>query len=73
MAALTQYYVDPAINANSGTGTIGDPYGDLQYALNTLTRDPTDGDQINVKATTLVELRGILDSLTARITALETA
>lgn len=50
--ALTQTYVDPAIAGNSGTGTIGDPYGDLQYALNTMTRDATNGDQINVKAGT---------------------
>lgn len=50
--ALTQYYVDPAINANSGTGAIGDPFGDLQYGLNTVTRDATNGDQFNVKAGT---------------------
>lgn len=50
--AITQYYVDPAIAGNSGTGTIGDPYGDLQYALNTITRNATDGDQINIKAGT---------------------
>lgn len=50
--AITLYYVDPAIAANSGTGTSGDPYGDLQYALNTITRNSTDGDQINVKAGT---------------------
>jgi hypothetical protein len=31
MGALTQVYVETAINANSGTGTIGDPYGDLQW------------------------------------------
>jgi len=40
--------VQPSIAANSGTGTSGDPYGDLQYALNTLTRDGTNGDQINI-------------------------
>lgn len=50
--AISLYYVDPAIAADSGTGTIGDPYGDLQYALNTLTRNATDGDQINIKAGT---------------------
>lgn len=50
--AITQYYVDPAIAGNSGTGTIGDPYGDLQYALDQITRDSTNGDQINVKAGT---------------------
>ncbi len=52
MVAPNQYYVDPAINANSGTGTIGDPFGDLQYALNTITRSTTVGDQINIKAGT---------------------
>lgn len=50
--AITQYYVNPAINADSGTGTIGDPFGDLQYALNTITRDATNGDQVNIKAGT---------------------
>lgn len=50
--AITQYYVDPSINANSGTGTIGDPFGDLQYALNTVTRDSTNGDQFNIKSGT---------------------
>lgn len=50
--AITQYYVDPFINANSGTGTIGDPFGDLQYALNTVTRDSTNGDQFNIKSGT---------------------
>ena len=50
--AITNYYVDPAINANSGTGTLGDPFGDLQYALNTITRNATDGDRINIKAGT---------------------
>lgn len=52
MGTPTQIYVDPAIAADSGTGTIGDPYGDLQYALNTATRDATNGDQFNVKAGT---------------------
>lgn len=52
MAAPTAYYCNPAIAGNSGTGTIGDPFGDLQYALNTITRDATNGDQINIKAGT---------------------
>lgn len=52
MGTPTQIYVDPAIAADSGTGTIGDPYGDLQYALNTATRDATNGNQFNVKAGT---------------------
>jgi hypothetical protein len=62
--ALTQYYVDPAIAANSGTGTIGDPYGDLQYALNTITRDSTNGDQVNIKAGTAEVLASALSLAT---------
>lgn len=50
--ALTNTYVDPSIAADSGTGTVGDPYGDIQYALNTMTRDGTNGDRINIKAGT---------------------
>lgn len=60
MATPTYYYVDPAINANSGTGTIGDPFGDLQYALNSVTRNATSGDQFNVKAGTAEVLAAAL-------------
>jgi len=52
VGAFSETYVDPSIAANSGTGTIGDPYGDLQYALDTMTRDSTNGDRINIKAGT---------------------
>ena len=48
----THCYVDPSIAGNSGTGTIGDPYGDLQYALDTESIDSTHGNQINIKAGT---------------------
>lgn len=60
----TDYYVDPLIAANSGTGTIGDPYGDLQYALNTVTRDATDGDRFNIKAGTAEILAAALSLTT---------
>lgn len=60
MAAPTEIYVDPAINANSGTGTIGDPYGDLQYALDTATRDATNGNRMNIKAGTAEVLTGAI-------------
>lgn len=52
MAAPINYYVDPAINGNSGTGTLLDPFGDLQWALDHITRDATNGDQVNIKAGT---------------------
>lgn len=52
MATPTLVYVDPAIAANSGTGTIGDPFGDIQFALDNTTRDATNGNQFNIKAGT---------------------
>lgn len=48
---MASYYVDPSIAGNSGTGTIGDPYGDLQYALDSITQGAS-GDQINIKSGT---------------------
>lgn len=62
--AITEYYIDPAIDANSGTGTIGDPFGDLQYALDTVTRDGTNGDRFNVKAGTAEVLTAALSLAT---------
>lgn len=56
----TDYYVDPSIAANTGAGTVGDPYGDLQHCLDTITRDSTDGDRINVKAGTAESLSSSL-------------
>lgn len=51
LAVPDEIYVDPAINANSGTGTSGDPYGDVQYALDNINHGG-DGARINVKAGT---------------------
>lgn len=49
--ALTHYYVSPASgNDTTGNGTIGTPWATVQKALNTITRNATDGDQINVQA-----------------------
>lgn len=49
--APTNYYVDPtAGNDTTGNGTSGTPWKSVQKALNTITRDTTNGDQINVKA-----------------------
>lgn len=63
--AVNQYYVDPAIAGNSGTGTIGDPFGDLQYALNTVTpRSSGLGDQFNIKAGTAEILAAVISLAT---------
>jgi hypothetical protein len=50
--AISEYYADPSIAADSGAGTVGDPYGDVQYALNQITRNSSGGDRINIKAGT---------------------
>jgi hypothetical protein len=49
--AMAHVYVDPSIDADTGTGTIGDPYGDLQFALNSRTTQ-VDGYQFNIKSGT---------------------
>lgn len=51
LAVPDEVYVDPAINAASGTGTIGDPYGDVQFALDSVNHGG-DGARFNVKAGT---------------------
>jgi hypothetical protein len=50
--AFSEVYVDPSIAADSGTGTIGDPYGDLEYAIEQTTFDTTNGTRVNIKAGT---------------------
>lgn len=62
--AYTETYIDPAIAANSGSGTSGDPYGDLQYALDTMTRDATNGDRLNIKAGTAEVMSAGIDLTT---------
>lgn len=48
-----ELYVDPSIAANSGTGTIGDPYGDLEYCIVQETFVTTGGGtRINIKTGT---------------------
>lgn len=52
MAAPTDVYVNPALAANVGAGSAGNPYGDLQYALNSVTRDSTNGNRFLIKSGT---------------------
>ena len=48
--AYSEIYVDPSINANTGTGAVADPYGDLQFALDSSSHDTTNGTRFNIKA-----------------------
>lgn len=50
--AITEIYVDPSIAGDSGDGSIGDPYGDLEYAIEQETFDTTNGTRVNIKAGT---------------------
>lgn len=59
--AITETFVDPSIAADSGAGTVGDPYGDTEYALEQVTRDSTNGDRFNIKAGTDEILEFALD------------
>ena len=61
MAAPTQYYVRPLDNDDNGDGSSGDPWGDLEFALETISRDTTNGDQINIASGTNETLEFALD------------
>lgn len=58
---MSSYFVDPSIDADTGAGTIGDPYGDLQHCLDTITRNGTTGDKINIKSGTAEVLTAPID------------
>jgi hypothetical protein len=62
--ALTELYIDPSIAADSGAGTVGDPYGDLEYCLSATAGeafDTTNGTRINIKSGTAEVLSAPLD------------
>ncbi len=67
MAGFNQYYVDPSLGSDTGNGSQGAPWGRLagevvQYALDVgITRDPINGDQINVVSGTDDTLGAALD------------
>lgn len=49
--ALTEYYVDSSIGTNTGSGTVGDPWGNLGYAFTqgTAPGSSSDGVRYNLK------------------------
>jgi hypothetical protein len=62
MGTPSQYYVDPSGGSDAtGDGAIGNPWQTVQHALDTITRDSTHGDQINVRDTADDVLSGTLD------------
>lgn len=63
--AVSEVYVDPSIAADSGAGTVGDPYGDLEYAIEQTTFDTTNGTRVNIKAGTAEVLAATLDTAMA--------
>jgi hypothetical protein len=66
--AATDYYVDPGATVDTGSGTLGSPWAPrssgkaaVQHALDTITRDTTNGDRINIKSGTNDVLNASLD------------
>ena len=67
MAAFagSNYYVDPGGgNDTTGDGSSGTPWATVQKALDTITRNTTNGDQINIKAGTDLVLTQTWDPTT---------
>lgn len=70
MGTPSQYFIDPSLGSDTGDGSVGTPWGRaagevIQWALDTgITRDATNGDQINVKAGTDDVLGAILSYAT---------
>jgi hypothetical protein len=60
-AAAQNIFVDPSIAADSGAGTVGDPYGDLEYAIASESHDTTNGTIFWIKAGTAEVLTQALD------------
>lgn len=65
MAAPTEIYVDPSIAGDSGAGTVGDPYGDLEWAIEQATFDTTNGNRVNVKNGTDETLAAVINTAMA--------
>lgn len=66
MGTPTQYYVDPSLGSDTGDGSVSTPWGRasgsvVQHALDTITQDTANGDQINIKA-------GSADTLSSPLT-----
>lgn len=63
MAAPSNYYVDPASGTDDTVGDRGvvtNPWKSVQFALDNVTRDATNGDRINIKA-------GTADTLSSKL------
>ena len=63
--AFSNIYVDPSIAGDSGTGTVGDPFGDLEYGIIQTTFDTVNGTQVNTKAGTDEILAAVLQTALA--------
>ena len=60
--AFTEIYVDPSLTNGTGSGTIGAPYGNIEYAIVQETFDLTNSTRINVKSGATDTLASILNT-----------
>lgn len=63
--AFSHLFVDPSLNSDTGTGTLLDPFGDLEYCIRQSTFDVSNGTQINVKSGVAEILSDDLAAVTA--------
>jgi len=47
--AIEEIYIDPSIAADTGSGSLADPYGDLEHAIISHTFNVTDGLRCNIR------------------------
>lgn len=60
--AQTNIFVDPSLNSDTGAGSVGNPYGDLEWAIEQATFDLTNGTQINVKTGSVENLVAAMEA-----------
>lgn len=50
MGAFSEIFVDPSLDSNTGTGTLVDPFGDLEYGIKNTVFDTSNGTVVHIKS-----------------------
>ena len=64
---MPSYFIDPSLDSDTGTGTLSDPYGDLEYAISTAGQNTSAGNIYNIKSGTAEVLEGSLSLWSSHI------